>query len=38
MVLTAPKFIESQAIKVSSEVEIALKLQDGIFTDRVVGS
>jgi hypothetical protein len=38
MVLAAPKFIEPQAIKVSSEVKIALKLQDGIFTDRVVGS
>jgi hypothetical protein len=38
MVLTAPKFIESQVIKMSSEVKIALKLQDRVFTDRVVGS
>jgi hypothetical protein len=37
VVFAAPKFVETETVKVGRKVEVALKLQNWIFSDGVVG-
>jgi hypothetical protein len=38
VVFAAPKFVKTETIKVGRKVKVALKLQNWIFSDRVVWS
>jgi hypothetical protein len=38
VVFAAPKFVETETVKVSREVKVALKLQNRVLADRVVRS
>jgi hypothetical protein len=38
VVFAAPKFVETETVKVGRKVEVTLELQNWIFSDRVVRS